>query len=148
LGATRGLRGAPPLNEKARCVVTFDPTLALKYWDDFASSEMYQTRARASKALEEHAKDLGNEDYHNPDIDDVLDIFEDIGFYVRGDQLTPEVAHQELYYWIRGYYSTARPYLEKNKRADPINGRKYNIFLKSRTKSGTRTKGQGRQVYE
>jgi hypothetical protein len=46
------------------------------------------------------------------DIDDVLDFLEDIGFYVHGDQISPEVAHHHFYHWIRGYYFAARDYIE------------------------------------
>jgi hypothetical protein len=31
---------------------------------------------------------------------------------LQGDQITPEVAHHAFHYWIRGYYSAAKPYLE------------------------------------
>ena len=44
-------------------------------------------------------------------IDDALDVLEDVGFYVLGDQISPEAAHHHLYYWIQGYWSSAKPYI-------------------------------------
>ncbi len=91
---------------------TFDPTWVLKFGDTFDSGEMKKTRAAAARDLKRNASKLGDTDYLSGNIDDVLDFFDDLGFYVQGDQLTPEVTHHAFYYWVRGYYLAARPYLE------------------------------------
>jgi hypothetical protein len=91
---------------------TYDPAWALKFGDIFDSREMKKTRVAAAKNLKKDLAHLGNQNYSSGNIDDVLDFFEDVGFYVCGDQLTPEVAHHAFYYWIRGYYLIARPYIE------------------------------------
>jgi hypothetical protein len=59
---------------------------------------MMDVRSRAAESLKSHAGHLRKTDLHLSDIDDVLDIFEDIGFYLYGDQLTPEVAHHSFHY--------------------------------------------------
>ena len=74
---------------------------------------MSNIRSRAAKALKKE------DGYSSIDIDDVLDFFEDLGFYMQGDQATPEAIHHTFYYWIRGYYSAARDYLEKAQEERP-----------------------------
>jgi hypothetical protein len=68
-----------------------DPTWALKYQDKFDSEEMREKRRLAAKTLVDHKEDLSRidelEQILDP-IDDVLDFFEDIGFYVHGEQIT------------------------------------------------------------
>lgn len=68
-------------------------------------------------ALEKKDPDLEHPDLVN--IDDALDFFEDLGFYVEGDQISPEVAHQAFYYWIEGYYTAARQYIEFRQKTSP-----------------------------
>ena len=93
---------------------TYDPTWALKYQDIWDESE--PLRSKAAKILLEHKDDLSqidedeNEALLSP-IDDVLDILEDIGFYMQGDQLSAEVAHHHFYHWIRGYWCAAESYI-------------------------------------
>lgn len=91
---------------------TFDPTWVMKFWDIFESEPMKRTRGAAARDIQDHSDRLGYENFLSPNIDDVLDFFEDLGFYIHGDQLTPEVAHHAFYYWIHGYYIACRPYIE------------------------------------
>ncbi len=93
--------------------LTYDPTWALRYqemFDEMAEKE----RPAAAKVLLKGLKESGYLSHIDTkrkelsDIDDVLDIFEDIGFYVKGAQISPEVAHHQFFHWIRGYYETAR----------------------------------------
>ena len=89
-----------------------DPTWILKYQDKF--DQMKKDRFEAAKTLIEQKGQLGNldgrEDVLDP-IDDVLDFFEDIGFYERGGQISPETAHHHFYHWLRIYWQAARPYI-------------------------------------
>lgn len=92
---------------------THDSTLALKYTDDWLGSK--NQRSDAAKILRDNKGKLanvtGNEALLDP-IDDVLDILEDLGFYLQGDQISPEVAHHFFYHWIRGYWCAAQPYIK------------------------------------
>lgn len=45
-------------------------------------------------------------------VEPVLDCFEDVGFYLSGDQFSDEVTHHNFFHWIRGWYSVLRPYIE------------------------------------
>jgi hypothetical protein len=92
----------------------FDVTLALKYDDKFfVRSKPERLLAATAAKLVLNAKD--DESYHraakNTDIEPVLDIFEDIGFLVHGDQISDEVVHHFFYHWIRMYVSPLEKYI-------------------------------------
>jgi hypothetical protein len=93
----------------------YSPTLALKYQDEFEGATACKARATAAKQFKEHKK------YNNEtkEIEEVLDIFEDIGFYVMHDEISPEVAHHHFYHWIRGYVQTASEYIDNYRREQP-----------------------------
>lgn len=99
---------------------TYDPTWVLDFNAAFFSdSQMKKTRSNAAKSLKKNRKRLRDESYKNPDLDDVIDFFEDVGFYVFGDQIAPEVAHHSFHYWLRGYCSVAQPYIEMAQKTKP-----------------------------
>ena len=91
---------------------TYDPTWAFQFDDRFNSSEMKCLRSKAAATIKERFGRLREENSKLSDIDDVLDFFEDLGFYTEGHQLTPEVVHHTFYYWIERYYLSARDYIE------------------------------------
>jgi len=37
-------------------------------------------------------------------VEPVLDFFEDVGFYLKGDQFSDDVVHHNSHHWIRGWY--------------------------------------------
>ncbi len=45
-------------------------------------------------------------------VEPVLDFFEDLGFYVKGDRISDLIVHHYFYHWIRGYYSVLKSYIE------------------------------------
>jgi hypothetical protein len=95
--------------------LTYDPTLALKYQEMFDAMWENGDRRRAALVLRDHKADLAHVKEKRKElspIDEVLDLFEDIGFLVEGDQISPEVAHHFFHHWIRGYYLNAKPYIE------------------------------------
>jgi hypothetical protein len=121
---------------------TYDPELMLYYqktWDEAASK-----RQSATKMFLAHLQtrgsgnvDPGDFRYVKPTlqpIDDVLDILDDIGFYMTGDQISPEVAHQHFYYWIRGYWCATRTYIEDCRREEPAQWRHLAILFEETTK--------------
>jgi hypothetical protein len=87
---------------------TYDPSWISKFQDEF--QELSAHRLASIKAFRKNnePKQLGKD----INVEEVLDFFDSLGFYLQGDQITPEVAHQEFYYWIRGYYSAAKPIIE------------------------------------
>jgi len=98
---------------------TYDPTWVLKFGDAFNSKEMKCTRSNAAAVLQNNAGNLRRSEFKSPEIDEVLDFFEDLGFYMQGDQITPEVGHHAFHDWIRGYYSAARDYLDVAQETEP-----------------------------
>jgi len=52
-------------------------------------------------------------------VEPVLDFFEDLGFYLHGDQISDEVAHHHYYHWLLGYYSILESYIEFYQKHDP-----------------------------
>jgi len=91
---------------------TYDPTWALKLGEISSSDAMLTRRSKAAECLKTDAQKLRSSEFTSLDVDAVLDFFEELGFYLRGDQITPEVAHHSFHYWIRGYYCAAREYVE------------------------------------
>jgi hypothetical protein len=77
---------------------TYDPKWMLKFDDDFTSDDMKRTRAKAASDIKKNGTRLGDENFRSPQLDDVLDFFEGVGFLMQGDEITPEVAHQAFYY--------------------------------------------------
>jgi hypothetical protein len=98
---------------------TYDPALIMTFDDRFNTPEMKSARAKAARILLEHRgrmRELGTELAY---VDDVLDFFEDLGFYIEGHHLTPEVTHHTFYYWIRGYHSAASEYVAVSQEGEP-----------------------------
>jgi len=91
---------------------TYEPTWAFRFDDRFYGNEIMDARFRAAKALKDNPGRIERTDAELEEIDDLLDFLEDLGFYQRGDQISPEVAHHHFYYWIRAYYLAARDYIE------------------------------------
>jgi hypothetical protein len=99
---------------------TYDVTLAQRAQDDWVKSKA--ERSIAAALLRDEGPRLADIDQYRAKldpIDDVLDILEDLGFYLQGSQISPEVAHHFFYYWIRGYWCAARPYIEAWQRKEP-----------------------------
>ena len=97
---------------------TYDLTLAFKFDDRFNSKEMKCLRAKAASCLERNTGNLARTDSDLADIDEVLDFFDELGFCERGGQISPEVLHQDFHYWIKGYCSAARPYIQASREKD------------------------------
>lgn len=92
----------------------FNSNLVLKYQDLFESKKIRKSRATA-------AREFKSDNKYSPgsrEIETVLDVFEDIGFYVKHDEMSVEVAHHHFYYWIRGYVQTAGDYIDDYRRED------------------------------
>ena len=91
---------------------TYDPTWMLKFDEDFDSDDMRHKRSKAAEDIKKNRTRLDDNDFKSPELDDVLDFFEGVGFLIQGDEMTPEVAHHAFHHWIRGYYVATRQYIE------------------------------------
>jgi hypothetical protein len=92
---------------------TYDPVLAVRFTEKFDA--LKRERCRAAKLLRESGDKLSDPSFDPPDLSalaDVIDFFEELGFFTHGDQLSAEVAHHQFYHWIRGYYSAAVDYIK------------------------------------
>jgi hypothetical protein len=92
---------------------THDPTWILKYQEMFDG--LKEGRCAAASTLIEHKGHLGDLDGKRDvlgNIDDVLDFFDDVGFYQKGGQISPESAHHHFYHWLRMYWQASRDYVE------------------------------------
>jgi len=92
---------------------TYDPTWVLRFSNEFDSDVMKRTRSRASRFLKDNKERLTAQTCASPDVDDLLDFFETLGFFMQGDQMTAEAIHHAFYYWIQGYYSAIEKYLKR-----------------------------------
>jgi hypothetical protein len=45
-------------------------------------------------------------------VEPILDFFEDLGFYLQGDQFSDLIVHHYFHHWIRGYYSVLKSYID------------------------------------
>jgi hypothetical protein len=52
-------------------------------------------------------------------VDDVLDIIDDIGFLVKGNQISDLVAHHYFFYWVQLYYISCKQYIEDKQLEEP-----------------------------
>jgi hypothetical protein len=98
---------------------TYDPTLALRFLEEFDGDEMHSLRAAAAQTLKGDVAGRGANVPYPSELDDVIDFFETIAFYMQGDQITPETAHHAFYYWIRGYYYATEGYLKDARSQEP-----------------------------
>jgi hypothetical protein len=96
---------------------TYDPTWALKYQEDFYQEGFVKRRAAAATNILKHLRSA-NEPISS-DVDDVLDFFEDLGFYCKGDQISPEVIHHHFYHWLRPYLQATESYVREKRTSDP-----------------------------
>lgn len=101
---------------------THEPQLVLRFQDTWESDQGHTLRKRAGKAMQKLKGQLADIDSHEralSDIDEALDVLEDVGFYMFGDQISPEAAHHHFFYWISGYWHCARDYIDAIRKADP-----------------------------
>ena len=96
---------------------THDPTWVLKYQEQFDSPAFVEKRVIAAKTLLKNLQDSNNA--IGDEVDDVLDFFEDLGFYCKGDQISPEVIHHHFYYWLQPYFQATEQYVKGKRIDDP-----------------------------
>ncbi len=80
---------------------TFDPKWISEFSKQFGEESMMKARALASQTLIDRQGKLRTNDITLDNIDDVLDFWDEVGFYVYGDQITPEFAHQTFSIGLR-----------------------------------------------
>ena len=100
--------------------LTYDPSWVMIFQKRF--DEMRKERSETAQALRENRGKLGDVKKNRDEfaiIEAVLDFFEDVAFYVRGDQLSPEVAWHHFYHWLRGYWNASREYVEAYRKEEP-----------------------------
>ncbi len=89
-----------------------DPVLAMKYLDIFCAEDLVEQRKKACRHFLK-TKQWGIE------IEDVLDVLDDLGFYVQTIHVSRDVLHQYFYWWIRGYVILADSYIAVKRAGNP-----------------------------
>jgi hypothetical protein len=97
----------------------YDPTLIFTFDERFNSAHIRKARSTACQVLKQNRGGMRQQSREYRDIDDVLDFLEDLGFYLHGQQISPEVVHHHFYHWIRGYYTTAQDYIQTVQNNEP-----------------------------
>jgi len=100
----------------------YDPALIFQLQEDFEELDPKREEAATvciaflQRAGEENEKEKERWKLVNPrereKVEPVLDFFEDVGFYLKGDQFSDEVVHHNCHHWIRGWYSVLKGYIE------------------------------------
>ncbi len=102
---------------------TYEHGLILKYQDAFEKMEV-QRNAAANACLafiqQENWETGGdwNKVPHSDEVEHVLDIFEDIGFYLKGNKVSDVVVHHHLCHWILIYFLPLRRYIFKRRKEE------------------------------
>ncbi len=91
----------------------YDPALALQFQELFESDEVRHARSAAMQEFKATGK-------WSRKVEPVLDVFEDIGFYVENEQISCDVAHHHFYHWIRGYVQMSDEYIKLIRTKDPL----------------------------
>jgi hypothetical protein len=93
----------------------YDPSLALKYLHDFNDKDLMDSRKTACEYYLKHKE-------WPIEIEDVLDIFDDLGFFVQTIHISRDVLHQYFCWWICGYLTTAKDYIKARQVGDAAKG--------------------------
>jgi len=100
---------------------TYDYDLISKYDEKFESLD--HARRKAAKTCKDYlnldkpgTNEVNKWEFiekrDRSHIEPVLDFFEDLGFYLKGDLFSDYIVHHYFYHWIRGYYSIIQSYIE------------------------------------
>jgi cbb3-type cytochrome oxidase subunit 3 len=83
--------------------------LALKLLHDFDSEENRKRRSRVADSLLKKIK--------LAEVDDLFDLFESIGLFVRRGLLDPDVAHSFFFHWVNLYWVAGKHIVEEKRKA-------------------------------
>jgi hypothetical protein len=119
---------------------TFDPSAITQFQKAFDELEQQEIRAGAAKVCDDFLRSSQTMPHVEVDtwgqlpetgrhhVERILDYFTDLGFYLNGDQFSDEVVHHHLFFWIRGWYSVLKPYIEFYQRTEPVAYRNIDIL--------------------
>jgi hypothetical protein len=97
---------------------TSDPTWIVRFQETWDGPQAMADRKRAATLLKNCGGKVVEPDKYFDDlagIDEALDRLEDIGYYVSQEQISPEAAHNHLFYWIRGYWHASCEYIKESR---------------------------------
>ncbi len=80
--------------------------LVLKLDDRFNSIEFKKLRAKIAQSILEHGKEQIDDD-----IEDVFDLFESVGYFVKHRALNKKIVWHTFYVWLHGYWSIGKDYI-------------------------------------
>jgi hypothetical protein len=98
-------------NRRSRFALSID--IVLKLDERFDSRELKEARKKTAKSIEAFhentCKDEGG----------VLEFFTTIGILLRREVLDKEILWRMFFYWVHGYYSSLRAYINHCRKEDP-----------------------------
>jgi len=98
----------------------YDPSLVLKYSDKFFGKEFEETRITAAKKCIDLVNGGDPEKVESPqDVDDVLDVLDDLGFWLEGEQISERVVYQFFAHWIQIYFEACEKYILSKRKKCP-----------------------------
>lgn len=124
---------------------TYDPDLASKFNERFDSERLRSERAAAANYILTNKGILGHDADFPNELNRILDFFDEVGYYVHGHQISPEVAHQYFYYWLRGFYQAAQDYIGRKHTTEKTTW-EYVSELFELTSEIEEKKSKGRQI--
>jgi hypothetical protein len=95
----------------------YDPTLVLNYQDRW--DHMKVERADAAKAIKSY---LECRDWCEVEdrrvVEDILDFWEDVGFYMSAGRMGERVVYHHFYHWMILYYQGLREYISVERKKE------------------------------
>ena len=100
---------------------TFSPEWPLRFQDRFDRLAENRTRSRAASVCSHFIshKEWPTDKSVIGDVEEVLDFFEDLGFYMENWLLSPETLHHHFYHWARIYIQSAGNYIVLRQSLEP-----------------------------
>ena len=97
----------------------YDPTLALKYTDIFFEDIKDEKRKATDVLITFHSGSTKWIDFPDAcEIEPVLDVLDDLGFLLQGQQLSDWVVYQYFSFWVQLYYEASQDYIELRRSKD------------------------------
>ena len=95
---------------------TYDPTLIFQFQKEFDALEKIRAgAAHVCMSFLQFPEDSRQwkliDKKEQEKLEPVLDFFEDLGFYLEGNQFSDEVTHHHFFHEIRGWYSNLESYI-------------------------------------
>jgi hypothetical protein len=90
--------------------------VTLRVIDKFDDEKMLNLRHKAATSIRDFRQGKGK---ISKDVENVLDFFETMGLFCKRGVIDEEIVWHSFYYWIRGYYWSAKDFIDERRRDEP-----------------------------